>query len=157
MGRHFTLSDKDRSIDLIIDGEWHSFDFRDESGSIVTKVRPDYVGVYMLQCQLNGRILALPASAIEVRIQRYPLAASTDGSTAWDFIDIFHTVAKGRWYGTRPMGKIEINTIGHPDGSSHVGIDYRVRQNPLSMAPGRLTVEDRTLKFVFITSDVAIL
>jgi len=152
MARHPTISDKGRSVNLIIDGQWHPLTIRDRDGVIKESVAPDLPGVYLVLCQLNGKIGMLadgktpdiPASNIEVRGQRYP--DDEEGSTAWDQIDVHHTVAKGRWYGSRPKFKF-IAAAG-----AEAGIDYRVRKGP-----GKLTVESRTIKFLFIASDVTIL
>ena len=149
MSYDLTVGDKNQPVDLVIDGEWHPFTIGGQTMFRPDVPDPSRPATYIVFPELNGRILTLPASNIERRGDRYP-PDSADGSTAWDSIDIFHTVAKGRWYGGGVPFKVTINPIGHPDGSTHIGLSYRVRQNPKSETPGRLTNDDRILKFVFV-------
>lgn len=134
------IVDKDRRQLLVSDGDWHPLNFRLENGRIVNSVGvgegiPE--GVYLLQYQLRGKIVAMPATVLELRVQRYPIDTE-DAGTAYDYIDLTKRVTRDLWFGTR-HAKVEVRATGNY--SRKIGIDYRFRG-------GSLTCTARVLKFV---------
>jgi hypothetical protein len=132
---HLTVSDKSRPVTLTGDGKWHAFSIKDKDGKTKQSIKPE-PGVYILFYQLLGKVLMVPSTRLEVRIQRYPVDPDDNG-TAWDTIDTERGVTT-TWMGTRG-GKVEVFANG--DYSRGIGIDYRFKG-------GKLECSQRILKFV---------
>lgn len=136
MSVHVTISDKDRARRLLMDGQWHALDVLDLDKTIKKVLMPP-PGTYEMTYHVNGRIVSMPASRLEHRIERYPIDLNDHG-TAWDYTSFRDLVKPGFWFG-RGGGKVVI----YADGtySTGVGIDYRGRS-------GFVYLDDLVIKFV---------
>ena len=133
--------DKDRKVDLVLDGAWHHFDFK-VGGVIVPSYKP-VPGTYLLVDSLLGEVDEAnhPDTDLNLNVQRWGSNGPdpADNGTAWDYAHLDRDRLVTRTWSFTGVAKIVIATTG--DNARGVGIDYRGEG-------GAAFVEQRLLKFL---------
>jgi hypothetical protein len=143
MAIHPDYIDKDRTVPLVLDGQWHDLGFK-VGGVILPYVRPAF-GTYLVVYALLGAVDSAnhPTTDLAVKVTRWTPGATAaaplvydavDNGTAWDYIEMVHLVTP-TWAGSRTAKFVASAT--YPG----MGVAYRGRG-------GAADVQQRLLKFL---------
>lgn len=155
---HPTISDKDRSVGMNEDGEWHGAKVLTEWDGVpvldfVPPLRPEddptKMRTYWVDTRVGGKLLALPDTdrpVIEFRYDRVPVDDEDNGTALSNAIDLRLFRVGGLWHANW-AGKVEFYPEGYVSPKTGLPYSWKARLS-YNVNGGRLTLDNRVVKLL---------